>query len=401
MSTNIQTNEMQFTAQASAPKPTSIARWVMLILCVPERQYAVLKDTATWQSLLHQTIALLVSSVAFAVTSTLFSHSLIGNSLLVSLLIGSAAGVALFFTDRRTLIDLRLNPKGGRGKAWAVRIATVAMAIMMSLLGGVESHKDDIARLQATNAKSAVTLSMKSEEYAPRVKAAESSMAQATNDAARKATLEAALTKARDDVAQAEGELKQELEGGFDFSTGKARIAERGPKAVHWEATREATNRKVMAIQAELLSLGDPSQRQDNAQSALKALEHEATEKAALQQQGPAKKLDILFQLLREEWTAWLSLGYGAALALFPEIMLLHAMARSRYLEDDYAILNQVEQQRFRSLAFRMANQVKAEIASSTKPTVVRVNTPQRKASSAASTNSFGGLDAGLAGAMA
>jgi hypothetical protein len=257
-----------------------IERWTMPMLEVPQRQREVLSDTSSAITLGFQAKALAFSSVAFGVTSTLFSHSLIGNTLLASLLIGGVSGVALFAIDRQTLIDLRQDPNGGRGKALTVRIATIAMALMMSLLGGVESHKDHIARLQSSKTNCEGTLIMKSSEFFPRVKATEA-------------------------------ELARELGGALNLSNGQSRLAGRGPKAIHWDAERGASTRKTLALQAELHSLGDPGQRQAKAQSTLKTIADEATSKAAIQQQSAAKKLEFHFQLLREEWTAWLSLGYG------------------------------------------------------------------------------------------
>ena len=350
---------------ATRRKETWTERWAMPMLGVPKKHFEVLENTGAASKIGFQAVALLVLSVGFALNTWFFGRSLLENDVPASLLMAVAAGFGLFVIYRQTLIDLRLDPKGGR--AWAIRVATVFMALLMSLLTGVETNKDDIARLQAKNRDAEAATALAGTEIAPIVTARQEDLAQATKDVARKALLMVQLTTARNAETHARTNLNFELQG-IPSPEGK-RIAGRGAKAIYWEETLGAANQKVKTIQEELDQLQNPAQRQAG---------------------------EGLVQLLKEEWTAWLSVGYAAALALLPEVMMLRAVYLARTLALDCELLIHLEHQHAQAKAVKLAGLMKRELASSTEATVVRVRTPPRKAS-----HSYDGIDARLTGAMA
>ncbi len=331
-------------------------RLVLELMAVPSRHYPVIKDTGSKQTLQFQAIALIVNSIAFSVSTTLFSHVLVGHPLGTSLLIGMLAGGALWSIDRQTIIDLRLNPLHGRGKAWAVRIGTVTMALMLSLLSAVESHATDIARLQAANTRRNLQASLKEDSIA---KTTEFEIDRAKKALTRLDAIKTELTQLNAAATGAAAELKHELEGDYDPRTGHRRIAERGPKARFWQSELDALQEKIKALETEKTSIDNPQGRLADGESKLVDLQKDL----GIEQRGVAKKISLLFQLLREEPASWLSVGYGMVLALLPEIMLWRAMARSQCLEADYQELNQLERRRARALVLQMANQLKAEFA--------------------------------------
>jgi len=337
--------------------------WSLRILGIPQRHLGILEDSAGGRAVVFQAFALIVSSVAFVVTTGMYAYMLLGNALWQSVGLALLAGVVLFAIDRVTLADMRSNPGVGRGKAWIVRIATVFMALMMALLGGVQSHKDDIARIQAANANADAAARLQSPDMSSRVEASRAALRQSQADATRRAELRQQLTAAQDEVAKAESELSRELGGAFDPSTGVKRTSGRGPKAIHFEAVRDAARQRASALQAELLALGDVDAQNAQAEASLKSLQEQALQKGQAEQQGAAKKIDALFQLLRQEWTAWFSLGYGFALALLPEMLLLRAMARQPDLEDVYTGITPLERRRTNALIAQSAIAMKAEIA--------------------------------------
>ena len=377
---------------ATRRKETWTERWAMPMLGVPKKHFEVLENTGAASKIGFQAVALLVLSVGFALNTWFFGRSLLENDVPASLLMAVAAGFGLFVIYRQTLIDLRLDPKGGR--AWAIRVATVFMALLMSLLTGVETNKDDIARLQAKNRDAEAATALAGTEIAPIVTARQEDLAQATKDVARKALLMVQLTTARNAETHAKTNLNFELQG-IPSPEGK-RIAGRGAKAIYWEETLGAANQKVKTIQEELDQLQNPAQRQADAHAALKLIKDTAMTEAGLQQRGASKRLEGLVQLLKEEWTAWLSVGYAAALALLPEVMMLRAVYLARTLALDCELLIHLEHQHAQAKAVKLAGLMKRELASSTEATVVRVRTPPRKAS-----HSYDGIDARLTGAMA
>ncbi len=333
------------------------------ILGIPQRHLEILEDSAGGRAVVFQAFALIVSSVTFLVTTGMYSYVLLGNSLWQSVGLALLAGSVLFAIDRVTLADMRSNPGVGRGKAWIVRLATVFMALMLAILGGVQSHKDDIARIQAANASADAAARLQSPDMMSRVEASSAALRQSEADAKRRAELRRQLTAAQDEVAKAESELSRELGGAFDQATGILRKHGRGPKAIHWEAVRDAARQRALALQAELLTLSDVDERNAQAEASLKSLHEQALHKGQVEQQGAARKVQALFQLLRQEWTAWFSLGYGIALALLPEMLLLRAMARQPAIEEVFAGITPLEHRRTGALIAQRAIAMKAEIA--------------------------------------
>jgi hypothetical protein len=341
----------------------TIFLWVLRILGIPQRHLDVLEDSAAGRALVFQAFALIISSVAFVVTTGMYSYVLLGNSLWQSIGLALLVGAILFAIDRVTLTDMRSNPGVGRGKAWVVRIATVFMALMLAILNGVQSHKDDIARIQAANANADAASRLQSPDMTARVEASRAALRQSQADAQRRDALRQQLTAAQYEVAKAEAELARELGGAFDPSTGVQRVAGRGPKAIHFEAVRDAARQRASALQAELLALGDVDARNTQAEATLKSLQEDALKKGQAEQQGAAKKIEALFELLCHEPTAWISFGYGVVLALFPEILLLCAMARQPSIEEVYTAITPLERRRTNALIAQSAMAMKAEIA--------------------------------------
>ena len=339
---------------ATRRKETWTERWAMPMLGVPKKHFEVLENTGAASKIGFQAVALLVLSVGFALNTWFFGRSLLENDV----------------------------------------PATVFMALLMSLLTGVETNKDDIARLQAKNRDAEAATALAGTEIAPIVTARQEDLAQATKDVARKALLMVQLTTARNAETHARTNLNFELQG-IPSPEGK-RIAGRGAKAIYWEETLGAANQKVKTIQEELDQLQNPAQRQADAHAALKLIKDTAMTEAGLQQRGASKRLEGLVQLLKEEWTDWLSVGYAAALALLPEVMMLRAVYLARTLALDCELLIHLEHQHAQAKAVKLAGLMKRELASSTEATVVRVRTPPRKAS-----HSYDGIDARLTGAMA
>lgn len=364
--------------------------WVMRVLGVSKRHRDVLEDSDSDKVLTFQALALIVSSVAFAVTTLLYSMELVGHPWWLALLVSLAAGAVLFAIDRMTMIDLRVNPSSGRGKAWVVRIASVLMALMMAILSGVKSHGDDIERIQTANASAAASRQLQGPTVVAQVAAANSALKQAEADARRQAELRKALTATQDRIAKAEAELARELGGSFDPDSGKQRAKGRGPKALHWESVRDEARQQTSALQAELLALGDVEARLRRANADIKTLQDQALALGHAGQKGAAKKIEALFQLLKDEWTAWFSLGYGIALALLPEMLLLRAMSRSPSLEAVQANLTPLERRRSRALAQQAARAMKEQIAQRAKRASVGRPSARQAAAHTGST-AFGG----------
>ncbi len=380
MTTPPQANVQQTTPGIQPPQLARQPSWhekvVMSILAVPQRQWPVLADTDTFATLEYQAKSLVVSSVSFGASAFLFNKLIIGNGLGWSALAGGVAGAMLYQVDKKTVVDLRNNPALGRGSVVVVRIGTVLMALTMAVLMGVFSHQDDIARIQESNAKVTAERMEKSPEYATRLSTQSNALKQAENEVQRLAKLDIDITKAKTELAEAEAELKRELDGAMDPKTGYKRIAERGPRARHWEATANALSAQKAALESERSRLRDPVTRKAEADQKLTALRAEMAEKAQVHERGAARKIQLLFQLLAAEWAAWLTLGFAACIALLPEAMLLRAMIKSKDLLDFNKLISPIEQARQQAIGLKLAAQEKLAIAAGSRPTVVRITTP-------------------------
>ncbi len=253
------------------------------IVGMPERHREALSAKNANPKLYFQALAVVTASVAAGFVSFIFSKVVLGNTFLNSFFMGLVMCAVLFVINRQTVIDRRLEPENSAIQLWILRVGTIFMAVVVSLVLALDAYRDDTSRLREADIEKAKVTLINSDEFKDELKLANERVQRAAKAVARAAELTNLLSAANIELATARSGLKNELEGAFDPKTGRRKIADRGGEAIRWEGEILRLEPSISAMESESNQLANSSKNLKDAEQKLEKLKDSITAKATAQ----------------------------------------------------------------------------------------------------------------------
>lgn len=351
-------------------------RGLYQVVGVPERHRFALDAANANHKLYFQALAVVAASLAFGLISFIYSKMVLENSVVSSLLTALVTTCVVFLINRQTMIELRLEPDKSTAQLWTVRIGTIFMAATVSVLIAIGTYSEDIARLRMKDVEKAKLELISSPEYSERLKIAHDNISIEAKNFARYAEVTNLLSISYTDKAKAESEANNEVNGGYDPATGRARVAIPGAKYIYWTNETKRLKAVIQSLEQELEQLANSSQKLEAAKQQVENIKNEADENAVLKFQGKAVEFGYFFKLIRSEAAAWLPVLYGFVLSLLCEVVLLMAMTRSKVLDEAMVEINKLDKKYFQAQMLQAAMALKE--SSNQSPAVIRLSTKPR-----------------------
>lgn len=289
--------------------------------------------------LLFQATALILCPLWFGVTVFNVAVNLFEFSWLNALGMLLVAAFGLWVIDSHYLIQTR-GIEGGLGGILKVRLATLVLLAISSMLMATFSFKDDIDRV--LNEERAVQRAELEQSPQFRLAPLREEVGHAEEAAVRVTELRLAIGQLELDRTQALESMRNECEG--NTTDGRARARGCGARARGYEAAAERLSKQIAVLVTQQAQAETLAKTLPKAQAKLANVEKSIDEAAVSSTGGPTKRLAVLVGLMIAAPWNFLIVVWWVALGTILDLPIWMAQGRA-FNRKDYVAARKLDQQ--------------------------------------------------------
>lgn len=299
-----------------------------LVLAVGDIEWSRIKnDDRLVSELRFQAVAVIFSSVWFALTVGNVAIKLFQYGLLRAVLLAAGAAYALYLIDQHYLIQRRGTPLGLAGGFNKVRYVTGVILMISASLMSTGVFEGDIERVLSEERDALRAQLAQSPAFKVEFDVASEAVVRLSQAAQRASALEIEIGQRELELTETSEEYRNQMEG--NTTGARSRYEGRGRIARGLEAKEKRLAKQIETLQQQLGQVRDSAAQLPDARRSLAQIEARVSDETARRVGGPVKRLNVLLSLVFADFAACVIVVFWIVVGMLPDLLIWRAQGQS------------------------------------------------------------------------